>query len=702
MKFFVPYLRLPVKYMKVTLGIVAIYIFTAIIWANISVSLYNDPWKNFERLTESHPSFNPSSFSLGGSHDGFQKSEDQLPKGILKLLKQQQKYQFQWSDWINMTDPFYKPRREVIKLNLTTTSTKVVDVTHEVCNYTHYFTLGRDARINYTECSGHDYLLKTNPQPERIIFLTNKPVHEENNESPKRDFRITDTEQKSVKDTGYYLENLQSVVTEMSKKYKEYDPFLHFGKKYKKWSLDTLPHVFPYAKYRYQLKKKVTLNGLEKVAYDIYRLFHDVPSYLSSEPSFMVSSLYEITNDEMRRRINLDVEINNMFPAALEQLDPQSSFGKSKMTLTKDRLILGKDQGLESLTMQPADWKMPVQKNIEALYHANFIQDTLKTPEKNASKYFREAVHHRDYYHHDFKFYQRQFTDLEQTAIIHRLFRAWAKFSEAEGIVSWLSHGTLVGWFWNGASMPWDTDIDLQMPVAELDRLARKFNNSLIVEMPDIGGGRYFLEVGPRYLNRTKGNTENAIDARFIDALSGVYIDLTGIAQHPEKKEKYGCKNNHFYTADELFPLHLTSFEGMPTYVPNNYHKVMHDEYKTYRNSTFKDWIFDRQLAQWVHKKRCPKKVKLIEEMNKHYDKNEVLEAPMFVEEDMEMYCNEEAKYVYEKYKHITKRHQQEMLYLEKLRAKKTDLAYLEPEEREILAGFALEVPAAFDHPMSF
>lgn len=44
---------------------------------------------------------------------------------------------------------------------------------------------------------------------------------------------------------------------------------------------------------------------------------------------------------------------------------------------------------------------------------------------------------------------------------------------------TWLAHGTLLGWWWNGRTLPWDYDVDAQVTGRTLIVLAKRYNGSL-------------------------------------------------------------------------------------------------------------------------------------------------------------------------------------------------------------------------------
>lgn len=257
-------------------------------------------------------------------------------------------------------------------------------------------------------------------------------------------------------------------------------------------------------------------------------------------------------------------------------------------------------------------------------------------------KYFYEARlemkdgNTEDGSHYDWRFYSgstsshidgytKDEVSERRRIILHRLIRNWIKFTNEKGIVTWIAHGSLLSWYWNGISFPWDNDIDVQMPIAELNRFSRLYNQSLVVEDASEGYGRYFIDSGSFITHRVKGNGRNNIDARFIDVDSGMYIDITGLAltdskppgrydervkevekwnkENEEKRvvETYQCRNNHFYALDELSPMKYTLVEGVPTYIPNKFEDILKLEYRRgLEKKGFKNHFFIPFLRLWV------------------------------------------------------------------------------------------------------
>lgn len=166
-------------------------------------------------------------------------------------------------------------------------------------------------------------------------------------------------------------------------------------------------------------------------------------------------------------------------------------------------------------------------------------------------KYFRECGHIKgpafSGSHRDWRFFSsNENTDQESLSRhmrMNSLIRNFLKFTKANGFVAWIAHGSAFGYLYNGMSFPWDSDADVQMPIKQLHLMARYFNQSLILEDPRQGNGRFLVDVGSTITKRTHGKGKNNIDARFIDIMSGYFIDITGLSVSQERFTKKSLRD---------------------------------------------------------------------------------------------------------------------------------------------------------------
>lgn len=133
--------------------------------------------------------------------------------------------------------------------------------------------------------------------------------------------------------------------------------------------------------------------------------------------------------------------------------------------------------------------------------------------------------------HYDWRFFNGIVqSELETRRTLHHLVRLFLKFTYARRFAVWVAHGSLLSWYWNGSNFPWDYDVDVQMPIKDLQQFCLLYNNTLVVENLGDGLGKYFVDCGSSLTHREKGYGRNNIDARFIDIDKGIYIDITGLA----------------------------------------------------------------------------------------------------------------------------------------------------------------------------
>lgn len=251
--------------------------------------------------------------------------------------------------------------------------------------------------------------------------------------------------------------------------------------------------------------------------------------------------------------------------------------------------------------------------------------------QNNPPKYFLEARIFNTVIgdHYDWRFFGGvKINTEEQELTLHRMVRTWLSFCRKQGITTWMAHGSLLSWYWNGIGFPWDNDIDVQVPLLSLHKLGLYFNQSLVVEDGKDGFGRYFIDVTSSITVRGHSNGKNNIDARFIDIDSGLYIDITALAVSEDVTPKrytdglpdevssgsnrynindqlqlYNCRNKHFLSLSELSPLIKSYVECKVAYIPKRYSEILTAEYnkKGLLEKFFSHRLFMPQLRLWLH-----------------------------------------------------------------------------------------------------
>ncbi|KAI1418014.1 LicD family-domain-containing protein [Hypoxylon sp. FL1857] len=270
------------------------------------------------------------------------------------------------------------------------------------------------------------------------------------------------------------------------------------------------------------------------------------------------------------------------------------------------------------------------------------ISNTKADEQQQQTKYFHEAGGSLELGHYDARYFRGQVPYEAHGPALRHLIRSWLTTAHDLGIETWLAHGTLLGWWWNGRVMPWDYDLDVQMPTTTLAYLGRHFNRTVydyqfLMDEDELsagrGGGRgiavengdrgqrveadkryvnktYLLDVNPHYTDIGRGNGHNIIDARWIDVSNGLFIDITGLAERDPAGSPgvWSCKNVHKYRTAELYPVRYTEFEGVPASVPYAFDKILTDEYgsKSLVNTEWAGHHWVPELKEWVKNPELP------------------------------------------------------------------------------------------------
>ncbi|KAL4816297.1 LicD family-domain-containing protein [Aspergillus spinulosporus] len=220
-------------------------------------------------------------------------------------------------------------------------------------------------------------------------------------------------------------------------------------------------------------------------------------------------------------------------------------------------------------------------------------------------KYFQEPGNDEIHAHYDSRFYKDPVPKEQRSQVLTHIIHSYFEFFNSHNLETWLAHGTLLGWWWNGRIMPWDWDIDTQVSEATLFRLADEFNGTVAqynTTNPDTQHS-YLLDVNPWARQRDRGKGLNIIDARWIDMQTGLYIDITGLSKlNKEKPNEWGCKNNHNYMLSDIYPLRASFFEGVAAKVPYRYESVLIDEYseEALSETHYNHYTWDRKQEEWV------------------------------------------------------------------------------------------------------
>ncbi|KPM45583.1 hypothetical protein AK830_g907 [Neonectria ditissima] len=209
-------------------------------------------------------------------------------------------------------------------------------------------------------------------------------------------------------------------------------------------------------------------------------------------------------------------------------------------------------------------------------------------PKPKTPKYFNEAGGTLELGHYDKRYFHDKVPYAQHRFVLRDLARSYLSTMNGFGVETWLAHGTLLGWWWNGQIMPWDYDLDVQLTNTSMLWLGDNLNRTEHVynyTNPETGAlvtNSYLLDVNPHHVDLDRGDGMNIIDARWIDQSNGMYIDITVLREREaDRPGIWSCKNKHRYKSQDLWPMRLTEFEGVKARIPYNFEMILIDEYQT-------------------------------------------------------------------------------------------------------------------------
>ncbi|TAQ83365.1 hypothetical protein B7494_g8314 [Chlorociboria aeruginascens] len=203
------------------------------------------------------------------------------------------------------------------------------------------------------------------------------------------------------------------------------------------------------------------------------------------------------------------------------------------------------------------------------------------------TKYFHEPGGSMELGHYDIRYFTGKAVTYEERGdTLYHLIRAYLTVFRERNIETWIAHGTLLGWWWNGKIMPWDWDLDTQVSASTLTWLGENLNMTThnytgTSKDGTIISREYLLDINPYSAERLRGDGQNVIDARFIDVTTGLFIDITGLSETNPSTQPgvWSCKNYHRYRTRDIYPLRETEFEGVQALVPYSFDKILTEEY---------------------------------------------------------------------------------------------------------------------------
>ncbi|KAK8038655.1 Protein MNN4 [Apiospora rasikravindrae] len=259
----------------------------------------------------------------------------------------------------------------------------------------------------------------------------------------------------------------------------------------------------------------------------------------------------------------------------------------------------------------------------------------------NTTKYFHEPGGGLELGHYDARFFRGEVAYEEHRTVLRHLIRSYLTTMEDLRVETWLAHGTLLGWWWNGQVMPWDYDLDVQVTMSTLHYLGKHFNrtlhtytyrddeaataaaanstdddddasktntNNTTTSQSQFQPKQYLLDINPYYAEPSRQDGRNVIDARWIDTSNGMFIDITSLLEQRFADTLgpapgiWSCKNYHHYATTDLWPLRRSEFEGVPARVPFGFDPILRGEYgpRSMRETVWQGHQWQPGRKEWV------------------------------------------------------------------------------------------------------
>ncbi|KAJ9138688.1 LicD family-domain-containing protein [Pleurostoma richardsiae] len=229
---------------------------------------------------------------------------------------------------------------------------------------------------------------------------------------------------------------------------------------------------------------------------------------------------------------------------------------------------------------------------------------------KKDNKYFHEPGGTDELGHYDARYFKEEVPYDEHRPNLRHLIRSYLTVFRTLGVETWLAHGTLLGWWWNGQIMPWDYDLDVQVSSTTLYYLGKNYNRTMheYHYVNEATGEQqtktYLLDINPHHVERDRGDGMNVIDARWIDLSNGMFIDITGLAERDPVRMPgiWSCKNYHRYRTRDLYPMRESEFEGVPATIPYSFDRILTEEYgqKSLVTTEWQGHRWEPELKEWV------------------------------------------------------------------------------------------------------
>lgn len=381
---------------------------------------------------------------------------------------------------------------------------------------------------------------------------------------------------------------------------------------------------------------KDTPNGNVPIA-----LKSNIVLYLSKKNRVLYKNLYLETTMPLPKKllymfpgypeVFLKFDVVKSEKVELETVDLAEQINTVKSVLKAD--ISPKKQVLPSVLLSPEHFDIDRAPKLDIGPEFKYFGEAYTLGEPLGSKL-------------DYRFFNKDILgefDLKNIKI-QQLMRGWIHFARLAGVNWWLTHSSLIGWYWNGFHLPFQSRATVQLPIGDLFDKLIPYNQSIIFDYMDSTTGHYgsfFLDINPFSINGGNDDDgkkkENLMDARFIDMTTGLMLDISGargfkpegglkgihreltMGTHKKLKKmiadsKYETilydKEHNFTPLEEILPLVPVHYDNELAYIPSHYSKILKDENDvSLTRSSKAGYKFRNYFKLWIPVGDCKLKI---------------------------------------------------------------------------------------------
>ncbi|CZR53761.1 uncharacterized protein PAC_03642 [Phialocephala subalpina] len=185
-----------------------------------------------------------------------------------------------------------------------------------------------------------------------------------------------------------------------------------------------------------------------------------------------------------------------------------------------------------------------------------------KQQQHHDTKYFHEPGGDDELGHFDIRYFKGKVSYEERGDTLYHLIRSYLTVFREKNIETWIAHGTLLGWWWNGKIMPWDWDLDTQVSASTLTWLGQNLNMTFHKYTSTNPNGNT-----PGTPNKKNGSNSNKRTSTWQERTSVTAADhtcLEAYSQTSNRKLGWGILDDYYdlHTEDEQGELYKLVDEG--------------------------------------------------------------------------------------------------------------------------------------------